>query len=118
MATPKTGNPRGRPKGARNKRTEAVEERMREAAERLGDVIPEAFQGDAHTLLMAVYKDPAHDWPLRIEAAKAAIGYEKPKLASVDNTGDAVKRAVVRIPPKAEDTQEWLKHYAPKPLTN
>jgi hypothetical protein len=35
-----------------------------------------AFAGDAHDLLMAFYKDTSHRIELRLDAAKAAIGYE------------------------------------------
>ena len=44
----------------------------------------DAFQGDAHALLTAVYKDLSQPLGIRVEAAKAAIGYEKPRLSSVD----------------------------------
>jgi hypothetical protein len=43
-----------------------------------------AFEGDAHALLMAVYKDTTQPVELRLEAARAAIGYEKPRLAAVN----------------------------------
>jgi hypothetical protein len=49
----------------------------------------DAFEGDAHALLAAVYKDPAQPMELRMEAAKAAIGYEKPRLAAIDGNVDA-----------------------------
>ena len=52
------------------------------AAERLSQSMPEAFCGDAHALLMSVYKDPTQPIAVRIEAARKAIGYEKPKLAA------------------------------------
>jgi hypothetical protein len=45
----------------------------------------EVFHGDAHALLMTVYKDLNQPIGLRIEAAKAALPYEKPRLASVEN---------------------------------
>lgn len=81
----RTGNPRGRPKGAKNQHTRQREKAVAEAAaetqERLG---LQAFDGDAHALLMLVYKDLAQPLDLRLDAAKAAIGYEKPKLSSVD----------------------------------
>lgn len=80
----RTGNPRGRPKGARNKRTEEVIKATEEVATALEGAIPNAFTGDAHALLMAVYKDPGKEWQLRIDAAKAAIRYEKPALNTVD----------------------------------
>jgi hypothetical protein len=77
-----TGRRPGRPAGARNKRTNESVARMQELAERLSQVMPEAFHGDAHALLMAVYRDPAQPIAVRIEAAGKAIGYEKPKLAA------------------------------------
>lgn len=83
----KTGRPRGRPAGAKNKRTEDLERHMAAAAERVQEVIEGAFEGDAHTLLMTVYKDPQHEWSLRLDAAKAAIRYEKPALSSIEATG-------------------------------
>jgi hypothetical protein len=55
---------------------------MEVAAERLSHSMPEAFHGDAHALLMCVYKDPTQPIAVRIEAAGKAIGYEKPKLAA------------------------------------
>lgn len=56
-------------------------------AERLNAVIQGAFAGDAHAFLMAVYKNPKLDLDTRIDAGKAAIGYEKPPLASVAMPG-------------------------------
>jgi hypothetical protein len=81
----KTG---GRQKGTPNKRSIALEEKVRAAAEIIESTLPEAFKGDAHALLMTVYKDPLHPMPLRIDAAKAAIAFEKPKLAAVQHSGD------------------------------
>ena len=73
----------GRQAGAPNKRTIQREQAMQEAALKVAAAIgPEAFAGDAHALLVAVYKDPAHEWDLRVDAAKAAIRFEKPALAS------------------------------------
>jgi hypothetical protein len=43
----------------------------------------DAFEGDAHAFLVTVYKDPRLPLPIRIEAAKACVGYEKPKLAAI-----------------------------------
>ena len=84
----KTGKPRGRPAGAKNRRTAAREAKMAEAAETIAETVENAFDGDSHALLMAVYKNPAHDWDIRIDAAKAAIGYEKPRLGAVQLQGD------------------------------
>jgi hypothetical protein len=76
----KTG---GRKKGTRNKRT--VE--RQETIARVEETIPDAFQGDAHALLVAIYKDPAVDARSRLDAAKAALPYEKARLATIAHTG-------------------------------
>jgi hypothetical protein len=41
------------------------------------------FEGDAHALLMFVYKNPALDIQIRLDAARVAIKYEKPSLAAI-----------------------------------
>jgi hypothetical protein len=45
--------------------------------------IPNAFEGDAHAFLMAVYKNEGLATQLRMDAAGAAIRYEKPPIAAV-----------------------------------
>lgn len=79
----------GRPKGAKNKRTKELLQEAEKSAAAIKRVVPNAFSGDAHSLLMAIYKDPAHKLELRLDAAKAAAPYEKPKLASTEVKGDA-----------------------------
>lgn len=79
----RTGNPRGRPPGARNRRTKAIEAAAEETAAKIAEAIDGAFEGDAHALLMTVYKNPLNEMALRIDAAKAAIRYERPALSSV-----------------------------------
>src|SRR5579883_2092108 len=77
----------GRQPGTPNKRTVEREKAMREAALKAEEAIGEgAFSGDAHALLMMTYKDTALPLDTRLEAAKAAIAYEKPKLANIDQT--------------------------------
>jgi hypothetical protein len=69
----------------RTERPSCLRKKGREAlAEVLG---ANAFEGDAHSLLIAVYKDESHPIELRLEAAKAAIRFEKPALAAVDTHG-------------------------------
>ena len=80
----RTGQPRGRPKGARNKRTKAREAAVKRVAKMIEAAIPEAFQGDGHALLMSVYKDPSIDLAVRIDCAKAALPFEKPRLSPVE----------------------------------
>jgi hypothetical protein len=56
------------------------------AAEQISAALgSEVFDGDAHALLMTVYKDLNQPIGLRTEAAKAALPYEKPRLASIEN---------------------------------
>ena len=75
----------GRPKGSVDRRTAAVAKAAEDAAAHL-NAAPSAFKGDEHALLMAVYKDTSLELPLRVDAAKAALRYEKPALSSVTAT--------------------------------
>jgi hypothetical protein len=83
----KTG---GRQPGTKNKRTLARERAQAETAVKITAALgANAFDGDAHALLTAIYKNPEQPIALRLDAAKAAIGYEKPRLAAVDGKNDA-----------------------------
>jgi len=78
----KTG---GRKKGTPNRITQAREAAVEEVKEQIEEVLgPAAFTGDAHALLMAIYKDTTQSIVVRLDAARAAIGFEKPKLSSID----------------------------------
>lgn len=112
MATPRTGRPRGRPHGAKNKRTREVEAKVAETAERLSAVIPGAFDGDAHALLMAVYKDPSHPIQVRLDAAGKAISFEKPRLTQNENTNHTIEYVVSGEP--IDDPEEWSAEHAPR----
>jgi hypothetical protein len=48
--------------------------------------MPEGFKGDAHALLVAVYRDTSLPLPIRLDAAKAAVKFEKPVLAATTFT--------------------------------
>src|SRR5262245_25124443 len=82
-----TGKPRGRPPGAKNKRTVELAEAAAAVAAKLAEAIPEAFEGDAHAFMMSVYKNPELENALRLDAAKAAVRFEKPSLAAIEHTG-------------------------------
>ena len=41
----------------------------------------------ATRLLMTIYKDPNQPLDVRMDAAKAAIAYEKPRLAAIEHGG-------------------------------
>jgi hypothetical protein len=72
----------GRQAGVKNKRTVERERSQVQAAARITKALgPGAFEGDAHALLVSVYKDSSQPIGLRVDAAKAAIGYEKPRLS-------------------------------------
>jgi hypothetical protein len=88
MPVPKGTRVGGRQKGTPNKRTKERERVMQETAAALDEILPESFKGDAHAYLMAVYKDKLMPVKDRLAAATAAIGYEKPKLAAVEHSGD------------------------------
>ncbi len=87
MPVPKGQRYGGRQKGTPNKRTHEREAAAQEAARKLEAVIPGAFEGDSHAFLVSVYKDPAHPIERRLDAAKAAIPYEKPRLSTTELSG-------------------------------
>ena len=43
-----------------------------------------SFNGDSHDLLMSIYKDLTQPLDIRMEAAKASLPYEKPRLATTE----------------------------------
>lgn len=74
MKGQKTG---GRKKGSRNKSTKA----RAEALKRIG---AGTLTEDAHALLVLIYQNPQLDIAVRIDAAKAALPYEKPRLSPIE----------------------------------
>lgn len=78
----------GRKKGSKNTSTIKREESLKLAVELVTTMTPNCFEGDSHALLMAVYKN--QDLPLatRLDAAKAAICFEKPRLGSTNLSVD------------------------------
>ena len=45
---------------------------------------------------------------MRLDAAKAAIGFEKPALSSVDQKGDTAPRYIAYLPQGRTTPEEWL----------
>jgi hypothetical protein len=100
MAAPK-GHPRygGRAKGTPNKRTKEMLDAAREAREKARRVLGnDVFDGDAHALLVLVYRDTSLPIELRLDAAKVAINYESPQLQAIQVEGHT--EIEVNIPPE------------------
>jgi hypothetical protein len=90
----------GRPPGRKNNKTLALEEAARKA---VAD-IDGAFDGDAHTFLQAVYRNPNVPLEIRIQAAARALRVEKPTLTAghkqIDvrmNIGERLEAARQRV---------------------
>jgi len=100
--------------GSLNRRTKELEAKAAEAAQIVGAAIPGAFEGDAHALLMTIYKDPAQPMELRLDAAKAAIRFEKPVLAAIDMTS-VNEHSIYYISDEPMSDEDWEREYcAPK----
>src|SRR5437764_1208697 len=104
----------GRPRGSKSKWTKAREakaaETIEQAAAVLKDLQRPVFGGDAHALLCLVYKDGEVALELRVDAAKAAIRYEKPALAQVQAEVKGNVAAYV-IGGQAMSAEEWAEVY-------
>jgi len=99
----------GRQRGAKNKLTLLRERVLVEAAAKAAEVLgPNAFDADAHALLTLVYRDTALPIELRVDAARSAIGFEKPRLASIQGTieGTITLSALIERSMKTMDASE------------
>lgn len=75
----------GRQRGTKNKRTREREHALAEASEKIANVLGDnAFAGDALALMQAIYRDGQQPLSLRLDAAKAAIPFERPRLSTID----------------------------------
>lgn len=102
----KTG---GRKIGSKNRRTLQIEAAGKDALQAVKDALgTDAFEGDAHAMLVAVYKDTSKPIELRLDAAKAAVRYEKPALSSIDQKGNSVPQYIAYLPQGSRTPQEWL----------
>ncbi len=61
----------------------AVEHAMEVVAEKLKQVVPDAFEGDGVAYMQSVYRDPAFSMELRLDAAAKAARFERPTLAAI-----------------------------------
>lgn len=76
--------------------------------------MPEGFKGDAHALLVAVYRDTWLPLPIRIDAAKAAVKFEKTVLAATsfteaENPDQPVPMAARKKPAFGRDPKSTLR---------
>jgi hypothetical protein len=94
----KTGG--GSRKGSPNRRTVARERALAAAAEQMVDALgSHAFAGDALALLQLVYRDGRQPIELRLDAARAAAPYERPRLSAMTasvETGLTLEQLVLR----------------------
>ena len=105
MAGSKPGERRGgRQRGTRNKLTVARERAQAATSAQIAEALgSEAFDGDAHAFLVMLYKDASQPISVRIDAAKAALPYEKPRLASVGVAVDDRRQLADAIREVAEE---------------
>lgn len=102
----KTG---GRQKGVGNKRNRqaVIAEAAEKACEILGDQ-EGIFEGNALAYLMSIYKNPAYDTDVRMDAAKTAINFESPRLAAtaVNHSGSVTLESLVMEAIKLANSSE------------
>ena len=104
----KTG---GRQKGSKNKRTLLQEERTRALIDNAKEIIGgDLFDGDAHAFLMLTYKDKSLLRNLLVDAAKAAIRFEKPALTAID-ANDTIEKVHYAISDEPMSIEEWKAKY-------
>lgn len=92
---------KGRPKGSLNKKT----------AEKIAAV--EASGLMPLDYMLSLLRDDTLPPEERFKAAKEAAPYLHPRLASIDHTGEHVKRFVVAAPAPTENVKEWLEQQTP-----
>jgi hypothetical protein len=82
----------GRPKGSQSETVKARRAVQRDLVAKVVKQFqidhPDAFQGDAVSLMQCVYRDASLPLDVRIDAAKAVARFERPQLAAV-MTSDA-----------------------------
>jgi hypothetical protein len=76
----------GRKTGVPNKKTAAQKAAIKAAVEQAVSELPEVFEGDSYAFLAAAYKNMQLPFGLRMDAAKTAIAYERPRLSNVEMT--------------------------------
>jgi hypothetical protein len=80
----------GRPRGSRNAHTKARREAAKQIVQQFQINHPDAFPGDAVSLMQCIYRDASLPLEIRLDAASKAARFERPALAAV-MTNDASK---------------------------
>jgi hypothetical protein len=93
----------GRPLGARAKYTAAIDAEAIALVERFRAETRGAFTGDSLAYLQTVYLDPLKPEPVRIDAAKACLRFERPALAAVmtNDASGVTSPRVMLVPTKS-----------------
>jgi hypothetical protein len=79
-----------------------------------------AHSWDAIRTLATICNDPAAAPAPRVAAAMALLdrGWGRPmQPTDVTSNGDSVRFVIMSVP-EAENTEEWLEHYAPKLISS
>lgn len=104
----------GRKAGSKNKRTVELEQATQDVAAKVSEILGlSAFEGDAHAFLMLVYKNEKVPIDIRLDAAKAAAPYEKPRLSNIESKSESIVRYVARVPDKKADAKTWQEQHSP-----
>jgi len=109
----------GRRRGSLNRKTRTRIQETRRAAEAMANQDGSGiFAGDAHALLMAMYKNESFAAEFRAHCAGMALKFEKPALAATDSTLRQQHEYVVAVMPAplpgstpAEQLEEWKRLY-------
>jgi hypothetical protein len=76
----------GRPRGSRNSNTKARHEAAKQIVQQFLSDHPDAFPGDAVSLMQCIYRDASLPLEIRLDAASKAARFERPALAAVLST--------------------------------
>jgi hypothetical protein len=105
----KRGQPKigGRKAGTPNKRTVAKSKAVQEAIKCL-QAGSGSFAGDGYALLTAVYKSEDFDLSVRLDAAKAVMAFERPRLSNIEMTHRSLDSMSEPNPQVATATEVFL----------